>query len=37
MLGSVGKQSGESVDSVLEKRRKAAVEGFAEKERLSLE
>jgi len=40
MLRSIGKQSGESVESVPEKKRKATVgtwEGFAEKEGLSLE
>jgi len=33
MLRSVGKQSGESVESVLEKKRKAAVERICGKER----
>jgi len=40
MLRSISKQSGESVESVPEKKRKATVgtwEGFAEKEGLSLE
>ena len=37
MLRSIGKQSGESVESVLEKKRNAAVKDFAEKEGLSLE
>jgi len=32
MLRSIGKQSGESVESVLKKKRKATLEGFAEKE-----
>jgi len=33
MLGSIGKQSGESVESVLKKKREVTVEiGFAEKE-----
>jgi len=32
MLGSIGKQSGESVELVLTKKRKATWEGFAEKE-----
>jgi len=32
MLRNIGKQSGESVESVLEKKRKATVGGFAEKE-----
>ena len=31
MLGSIGKQSGESVASVLNKKGKATVGGFAEK------
>jgi len=31
VLRSIGKQSGESVESVLEKKRKARWEGFAEK------
>jgi len=37
MLRSVGKQSGESVESVLKKKRKATGEGFAEKQGFSLE
>jgi len=32
MLRSIGKQSGESVESVLKKKRKAKWEGFAKKE-----
>ena len=32
MLRSIDKQSGESVESVLKKKRKAAVGGFVEKE-----
>ena len=36
-LRSIGKLSGESVESVLKKKRKAGWEGFAEKEVLSLE
>jgi len=32
MLRSIGKQSGESVESVLEKKRKLRWEGFAEQE-----
>ena len=32
MLRSIGKQSGESVESVLEKKRKVRWDGFAEKE-----
>jgi len=37
MLRSIGKQSRESVESVLEKKRNAAVKDFAENEGLSLE
>jgi len=32
MLRNIGEQSGESVESVLKKKRKATVGGFAEKE-----
>jgi len=31
MLRSIGKQSGESVESVLKKKKQATVEGFSEK------
>ena len=37
MLRSVGKQSGESVESVLKKKRKATGDGFAEKQGFSME
>jgi len=37
MIRSIGKQSGESVESVLKKEGRLQWEGFAEKEVLSLE